>query len=512
MSNRRNFLTFVFLFTFLCVYHVHAQSVTVSIPKGLTATPGASGVKVPVNVSDLTGLGVISVDLTVSYDTSVLTATSATVTDTIAQGSYTPCNIDDANGTIDIAIVRPTPPLSGSGALIFIFFDVDSDNVNDSSPLSLTEAKLNSDAVPAETSDGEITLVDTLPVGSVLISIPNLITTPGATGVQVPINVQIPIDVTDVISANLIIGYDTDVLTATGATFAGTIVQGGGPTTNINDVKGEISLAIASSQPLSGNGVLVFIIFDVDSDDPTDVSALTFKKAHLNGGEILTVTSNGDISLPVTISSFVAAYAAVFDKVFLEWQVESEFGNLGFALYRSERKNGPYTKIGWVASKGDTQTTRSYRFIDETAEEGKVYFYMLEHIDITGKAERFPAIQLDWPKLTTGPRPVLQSESLLFQNYPNPFNPETWIPYALATDSDISILIYNGQGHLARQLSLRKQSAGSYITKDKAVSWDGRNSVGELVSSGVYFYMLRVRPLSGTGGDFVATRKMVILK
>ena len=30
----------------------------------------------------------------------------------------------------------------------------------------------------------------------------------------------------------------------------------------------------------------------------------------------------------------------------------------------------------------------------------------------------------------------------LHANNPNPFNPETWIPYQLATDSDITIRIY----------------------------------------------------------------------
>lgn len=46
---------------------------------------------------------------------------------------------------------------------------------------------------------------------------------------------------------------------------------------------------------------------------------------------------------------------------------------------------------------------------------------------------------------------------------------------------------------------------GSYLTREKSVYWDGRNSAGESITSGVYFYSLKA-------GDFVATRKMVILK
>jgi len=46
---------------------------------------------------------------------------------------------------------------------------------------------------------------------------------------------------------------------------------------------------------------------------------------------------------------------------------------------------------------------------------------------------------------------------------------------------------------------------GSYVTKDKAVYWDGRDDAGENVASGVYFYTLQA-------GRFSATRKMMVIK
>jgi hypothetical protein len=100
---------------------------------------------------------------------------------------------------------------------------------------------------------------------------------------------------------------------------------------------------------------------------------------------------------------------------------------------------------------------------------------------------------------------ILPSKTVLMQNYPNPFNPETWIPYRLAADARVEITIYNSQGQLIRAFNLSNQVAGSYLTKDKAVYWDGRNDTGELVSSGIYFYHLRA-------GDFNATKKMIFLK
>ena len=96
-------------------------------------------------------------------------------------------------------------------------------------------------------------------------------------------------------------------------------------------------------------------------------------------------------------------------------------------------------------------------------------------------------------------------ETALLPNYPNPFNPETWIPYDLAEDADVSIDIYNLNGEPVRRLSLGFQTAGTYRTPDRAAYWDGRNVVGEPVASGTYFYTFQA-------GKFRTTRQMAIVK
>ena len=100
---------------------------------------------------------------------------------------------------------------------------------------------------------------------------------------------------------------------------------------------------------------------------------------------------------------------------------------------------------------------------------------------------------------------VRPSDTILAQNYPNPFNPETWIPYQLSKPAEVSISIHNVSGHLVRTLDLGLQPVGSYMTPATAAYWDGKNAVGERVSSGIYFYTLQT-------ADFAATRRMVILK
>ncbi|MCY3723013.1 MAG: cohesin domain-containing protein [Candidatus Poribacteria bacterium] len=100
---------------------------------------------------------------------------------------------------------------------------------------------------------------------------------------------------------------------------------------------------------------------------------------------------------------------------------------------------------------------------------------------------------------------LIPDETALLPNYPNPFNPETWIPYHLTNSSNVQITIYDTRGTIVRQLDFGHQPQGYYTSQSLAAYWDGRNTVGERVASGIYFYTL-------TAGDFTATRKMLIRK
>ena len=100
---------------------------------------------------------------------------------------------------------------------------------------------------------------------------------------------------------------------------------------------------------------------------------------------------------------------------------------------------------------------------------------------------------------------TIPETTALLPNYPNPFNPETWLPYQLAKETDVTLRIYAADGRLVQTLGLGHQPAGIYQSKSRAAYWNGRNHHGELVASGVYFYTV-------TAGDFIATRKMIIMK
>ena len=100
---------------------------------------------------------------------------------------------------------------------------------------------------------------------------------------------------------------------------------------------------------------------------------------------------------------------------------------------------------------------------------------------------------------------VRPEQTQLAQNFPNPFNPETWMPFQLSQSGAATIQIYDVSGRVIRTLDLGVKSTGFYMTRSTAAYWDGRNSAGEQVVSGTYFYTLRT-------DDFAATRKMLISK
>ena len=86
------------------------------------------------------------------------------------------------------------------------------------------------------------------------------------------------------------------------------------------------------------------------------------------------------------------------------------------------------------------------------------------------------------------------------QNYPNPFNPVTAIEYSLPQRSSVRIDIFNLLGQRVKILVDREEPAGSYT-----VAWNGTNSHGQSVSTGVYFYRFQA-------GYYVETKKMLLLK
>lgn len=90
---------------------------------------------------------------------------------------------------------------------------------------------------------------------------------------------------------------------------------------------------------------------------------------------------------------------------------------------------------------------------------------------------------------------IMPGEFRLDQNYPNPFNPSTTIKFALPTDANVKLTVFNTLGEKISDLLNGQMSAGTHIVEFNAAS----------LPSGIYFYRIET-------DKFSAIRKMILMK
>lgn len=115
--------------------------------------------------------------------------------------------------------------------------------------------------------------------------------------------------------------------------------------------------------------------------------------------------------------------------------------------------------------------------------------------------------QIYWAKEKFRPYTNIDEERIftstnftLSQNYPNPFNPRTTIKYFIPYSTKISINIYNILGKRIRTVISEKFQVGNM-----EIVWDGKNDNDNIVSSGIYYYVLEY-------GSQKLFRKMVLIR
>ena len=159
----------------------------------------------------------------------------------------------------------------------------------------------------------------------------------------------------------------------------------------------------------SGIGILASITFVVTADTPTspdtvlwcglnpnDQLRTDFSRSDQPGSITPTVVPDAgrDVSLPVEFSVFTAL--STDRGIILKWRTESETNNLGFNLYRSETPDGTFAKINVVLIKGagTDATPHDYQFVDEGIQPGKVYYYYIEDVDLSGNTDKSHLIKV----------------------------------------------------------------------------------------------------------------------
>ncbi len=164
-------------------------------------------------------------------------------------------------------------------------------------------------------------------------------------------------------------------------------------------------------------------------------------------------------------------------KVKLLWRTETEVNNYGFEV---ERKNPPlnplqgeeFEKIGFIDGHGNSNSPKSYEFVDKNVLYGK-HYYRLKQIDNDGSYQYSDVVELDVP--------TLQDYAILDQNYPNPFNPETKIRFVINNDIIVKLKVFDEIGSEIAEIFNDKVESGRIY----AVNFNCLN-----LSSGVYYNSL----------------------
>ncbi|MCK4655177.1 MAG: T9SS type A sorting domain-containing protein, partial [Candidatus Cloacimonetes bacterium] len=140
-----------------------------------------------------------------------------------------------------------------------------------------------------------------------------------------------------------------------------------------------------------------------------------------------------------------------------------------------------------------------------------VYYYMLTPFNIIGDGGTATSNDII-VEITGIENHQLQMIGYKLSNFPNPFKPSgagrspaTTISFSLAKDAkNAKIVIYNIKGQKVKQIL--RNSASQLLAGQHSVTWNGTDENNKLVSSGVYFYRLKVND------KIVDTKKCLLLK
>lgn len=195
--------------------------------------------------------------------------------------------------------------------------------------------------------------------------------------------------------------------------------------------------------------------------------------------------SVSESSLAVSLSGFSAEVAD--EHVVLNWITESEVNSVGFNIYRSISKEGPFEKVNLdiILSKGNSSTRETYQYVDSHGNAENGYWYKLAEVDQNGVETFYGLIYVPCQEID-----VMPKKTGLLPNYPNPFNPSTAIVFEIGEEeshSSIFIDIINIRGESICEIFSGILNPGCYTR-----FWDGRQKDGFSVPSGIYFCRIRI--------------------
>ncbi|MAF09034.1 hypothetical protein CMK11_01160, partial [Candidatus Poribacteria bacterium] len=448
----------------------------------------------PIDVTDLTSFGVTGIQVTLTYDDTLLTPkTDATGTITIAAAAG---DVIPEGWIVEQNVVTPgeltvwlagdfANPAVGAGTLLTATFDVDATaTIGATSAIGFGALEFNEGAVTTAGVAGSFT-VFSLMYGDV--------TGNGAVSpydaswlleyvvnatLPEPVLVTFPIEETAPTWADLPLSQED--------AFA------------VGDVDGDATIAAIDASLVLQYGVQLVTIFPVEEPVGAPRSTPVAGGYRLDGSA---TSERPGARIDVSLSGedvYAGSMVLEFDPNLLRVVDVSVGGGRDNALVK-HRVDGGQVSLAFASGR-------------PMGAEGDVLNFSFEAArDIPGSvsgAARASRVRLNGMPVDTVFEYGYRIEPYRFRlmaNYPNPFNPETWIPFELAEDSDVTVRVYGLDGGLVRTVELGRLAMGEYRDRRTAAYWDGRNELGEAVASGVYVYEL-------SAGKYRETRRLVVGK
>ena len=198
---------------------------------------------------------------------------------------------------------------------------------------------------------------------------------------------------------------------------------------------------------------------------------LSLQAVESDGTVMDAMTISKDQSTAVDVSAFEARGDA--DGVLLRWRASASLGDASFHVYRAA---SPGSAVERLTRGAPLTGGPDFEYRDGNAEPGVTYAYRLGIVE--GGVET-------WTGWVEGAR-AGPYRFALGRPRPNPARHEAEIPFTLARSSRVLVRIVDLNGRLVREIDVAALGAGP-----NSVRWDGQDSRGRAVASGIYFAIVR---------------------
>lgn len=222
----------------------------------------------------------------------------------------------------------------------------------------------------------------------------------------------------------------------------------------------------------------------------------------------ITFQEGGDVTPPGRINDLGAAPGPGLGQMRLSWTAPGDDGSSG-TVSRWEVKYAtvPISETNWLSAitypnpPSPVPAGQTASCVISGLTPGETYFSAIKSYDEASNVSPLSNVAyIDIALDVSDDEEILPRSHQLLGNHPNPFNSATRIDYFLASNSDVTLSIYDILGHEINELVDGRQQMGSHT-----VIWDGRDARGLEVATGVYLCRLRA-------DNWLDSKKLLLLR